>query len=227
MVYITGDIHGDLKPIYDLFKRYEPKEDDVIVILGDVVVNYTGTLRDVVMKDRMKKMRTTFFCIHGNHENRPQNIASYREKEWNGGIVLYEDDYPNIIFPVDGDIFDIEGKRCIVIGGAYSVDKYYRLRNGYKWWPDEQPSLQIKEYVEKQLSENKIDVVFSHTCPAKYIPTECFLSGIDQSKVDNSTEEWLDTIEDKLEYEAWYLGHWHTNKRIDKMHFLFHDVEVL
>ena len=63
--------------------------------------------------------------------------------------------------------------------------------------------------------------------PAKYIPTECFLSGIDQSKVDNSTEEWLDTIEDKIEYEAWYLGHWHTDKRIDKMHFLFHDVEVL
>lgn len=76
-------------------------------------------------------------------------------------------------------------------------------------------------------SENKVDVVFSHTCPAKYIPTECFLSGIDQSRVDNSTEEWLDTIEDKIEYEAWYLGHWHTDKRIDKMHFLFHDVEVL
>ena len=33
--------------------------------------------------------------------------------------------------------------------------------------------------------------------------------------------------EDKIEYEVWYLGHWHTDKRIDKMHFLFHDVEVL
>ena len=96
-----------------------------------------------------------------------------------------------------------------------------------KSWLDEQPSPKIKEYVEKQLSENKVDVVFSHTCSAKYIPTECFLSVIDQSRVDNSTEEWLDTIEDKIEYEAWYLGHWHTDKRIDKMHFLFHDVEVL
>ena len=67
-----------------------------------------------------------------------------------------------------------------------------------KWWPDEQPSPEIKEYVEKQLDEKEIDVVFTHTCPAKYIPTECFLSGIDQSKVDNSTEEWLDTIEDKI-----------------------------
>lgn len=96
-----------------------------------------------------------------------------------------------------------------------------------KSWLDEQPSPKINEYVEKQLSENKVDVVFSHTCPAKYIPTECFLSGIDQSRVDNSTEERLDTIEDKIEYESWYLGHWHTDKRIDKMHFLFHGVEVL
>lgn len=101
------------------------------------------------------------------------------------------------------------------------------LHDMHKWWPDEQPSQAIKEYVEQQLVENKIDIVFSHTCPAKYIPTECFLSCIDQSKVDNSTEQWLDTIEDDLEYEAWYLGHWHTDKRIDKMHFLFHGVEIL
>ncbi len=104
---------------------------------------------------------------------------------------------------------------------------FYRLRYGYKWWPDEQPSPEIKKYVENQLAKREINVVFSHTCPSKYIPAECFLSGVDQSKVDNSTEEWLDTIEDKLEYEAWYLGHWHTDKRIDKLHFLFHGIETL
>lgn len=227
MVYITGDIHGSLEPIYALFEKYSPSEEDIVVILGDVGVNYTGTLRDIGIKRAMNKLGSTFFCIHGNHENRPQNIATYKEKEWNGGRVMYEDDFPNILFPIDGDIFELEGKNCIVIGGAYSVDKFYRLRYGYKWWPDEQPSPEIKEYVENQLAKREINVVFSHTCPSKYIPTECFLSGVDQSKVDNSTEEWMDTIEDKLEYEAWYLGHWHTDKRIDKMYFLFHGVETL
>ena len=227
MVYITGDIHGSLEPIYDLFDRFSPSENDIVVILGDVGINYTGTLQDIGMKRAMSRLRSTFFCIHGNHENRPQNIASYKEKEWNGGRVMYEDDFPSILFPIDGEIFELEGKKCIVIGGAYSVDKLYRLRYGYKWWPDEQPLPEIKEYVENQLAKREINVVFSHTCPSKYIPTECFLSGIDQSKVDNSTEEWLDTIEDKLEYEAWYLGHWHTDKRIDKMYFLFHGIETL
>lgn len=227
MVYITGDIHGSLEPVYELFERFSPSKDDTVVILGDVGINYTGTLRDIVIKDEMNKLGATFFCIHGNHENRPQNIASYRETEWKGGRVLYEESFPYILFPVDGDIFELEGKKCIVIGGAYSVDKFYRLRNGYKWWPDEQPSPSVKEYVEKQLSENKIDVIFSHTCPFKYIPTECFLPSIDQSTVDNSTEQWLDTIEDKIDYTAWYMGHWHIDKRIDRMHFLFHGVERL
>lgn len=37
----------------------------------------------------------------------------------------------------------------MVIGGAYSVDKFYRLSRGMKWWPDEQSSPAIKEeYIE-------------------------------------------------------------------------------
>ena len=85
----------------------------------------------------------------------------------------------------------------------------------------------VEEYVEEQCWTHPVDVVFSHPCPYKYVPTECFLPGIDQSTVDNSTEHWLDTIEEMLDYKAWYLGHWHINKRIDKLHFLMHDVEML
>lgn len=53
------------------------------------------------------------------------------------------------------------------------------------------------------------------------------MSCLDQSTVDNSTELWLDTIEKMLNYNAWYCGHWHIEKRIDKMHFLFESTETL
>ena len=75
--------------------------------------------------------------------------------------------------------------------------------------------------------KNKIDIVFSHTCPKKYIPVEALLKGLNQATVDGTTEEWFDKIEDSLDYKAWYCGHWHIDKRIDKMHFLFHSVEDL
>ena len=227
MIYITGDIHCSAEPIYELYEKYHPTAEDIIVILGDVGVNYTGRLQDRILKENLSALKSVFFCIHGNHENRPQNIGTYKEKNWNGGKVLYEEDFPDILFPVDGDIFELENKKCLVIGGAYSVDKLYRIRMGYNWWPDEQPTPAIKEYVEKQIKTNKTDIVFSHTCPFKYIPSECFLPSTDQSKVDNSTEKWLDTIEEAIDYKAWYAGHWHINKHTDKMHFLFHDVEML
>ena len=83
--------------------------------------------------------------------------------------------------------------------------------------------------MEKQLEKRnfKIDTVLSHTCPLRYEPTEVFLSGLDQSTVDQSTEEWLGKIEAALDYRKWLCGHFHTTKTIDKMRFLFQGVEVL
>ena len=72
----------------------------------------------------------------------------------------------------------------------------------------------------------EFDVILSHTCPLKYVPIEMFLPGINQSKVDSSTEEWLDKIEEVADYKSWYCGHWHTDKRVDRMHFLFRGVET-
>lgn len=226
MIYYTGDIHGSKFEIVRFCMRFKPTKDDTIIILGDVGANYFGDERDTALKTAFAKLNPTILCIHGNHEIRPWNIPTYKTKEWNGGIVWYEEDYPNILFAKDGEIYNIEGRRHLVIGGAYSVDKHYRLHRGYGWWEDEQPSEEIKRYVEQQIKEKEFDVILSHTCPFKYEPIESFLPGIDQSTVDSSTEEWLDKIEEMADYKAWYCGHWHINKLIDKIHFLFHDFET-
>jgi ser/thr protein phosphatase family protein len=52
-------------------------------------------------------------------------------------------------------------------------------------------------------------------------------SMIDQSSVDDSTERWLDEIEKTANYKAWLCGHWHIDKRIDKLSFLFDDIVAL
>ena len=147
MIYYTGDIHGSTIEIVTFCERFNPTKDDTIVILGDVGANYFGNERDVAFKAAFAKLEPTILCIHGNHEIRPQNIPTYQTKEWNGGTVWYEKAYSNILFAKDGEIFDIEGTKHLVIGGAYSVDKAYRLARGYGWWADEQPSDEIKRYI--------------------------------------------------------------------------------
>lgn len=70
----------------------------------------------------------------------------------------------------------------------------------------------------------RIDAVLSHTEPLKYEPVEVFLSCVDQSTVNKSTEQWLDSMEDRLTYKRWYAGHYHTEKTIDKLMLLFESI---
>lgn len=227
MIFLTGDIHGNPRQIQLFLKKIKLTEKDTIVLLGDVGANYYGNNKDKFLKNILSSYASNFLCIHGNHEMRPEKIAGYKPKLWNGGRVLVSDDYPNILFAEDGEVYDLEGYKALAIGGAYSVDKFYRLERGFGWWADEQPSEQTKRKVEDVVAKGGIDIILSHTCPYKYRPTEMFISGLDQSTVDESTELWLDKIEEAVDYKEWYCGHWHTDKRIDKMHFLFRTFEML
>ena len=229
ITYITGDTHGKFDRIDEFCRRIQPAADDTLIILGDAGFNYYRNKRDAATKAFASGFPCTLFCIHGNHEIRPQNIPTYKERVYHGGRVLYEEAYPNIVFAIDGEIYDFDGFKCIVIGGAYSVDKYYRLARGWAWFSDEQPSDEIKRRVEERLeAENYcVDIVLSHTCPLRYQPIEAFISTLDQSTVDASTEEWLGKLEEKLTYKKWYCGHFHIAKRIDRIQFMFEDFDVL
>jgi 3-oxoacid CoA-transferase subunit A len=229
MTYITGDTHGSSERIKQFCRVMETTKADTMIVLGDAGFNYYGGARDAKIKAKACTFPIRLFCIHGNHEIRPQNIPSYKETEFCGGHVLYEPEYPDLLFAIDGEVYELDGLQCIAIGGAYSVDKFYRLEKGYGWWPDEQPSPEIKAAVEQKLEamNYRVDIILSHTCPRKYEPVETFLDFIDQSTVDKATEDWLDEIEAKTDYRKWYCGHYHTRKHIDRMQFMFEDFDVL
>lgn len=224
-VFLTGDTHGRFSRVVSFCQEHHLTADDVLIILGDVGLNYFGDRQDDRGKTELAALPCTFFCIHGNHEARPTPKLGYQQTTYRGGKVWAQDDYPNILFAIDGEVFDFAGKSCLVIGGAYSVDKYYRLARGWHWFEDEQPSPEIRQKVEAVLAQRnwQVDVVLSHTCPIQYEPIEVFLAMIDQRKVDKSTEEWLGKIEESLTYDKWFCGHYHTSKSIDKLRFMFED----
>ena len=175
MIYITGDTHGRFERIENFCQMNSTSKDDIMIILGDAGINFSGPMYDSLKKKLLEELPITIFSIHGNHEQRPYTIDGYKEKQWHGGTVYVEEEYPSLLFAKDGEIFDLDGKKTIVMGGAYSIDKAIRITYGWGWWEDEQPSEEIKAYVEEQLDKSgwNIDVVLSHTTPLKYEPVEC------------------------------------------------------
>ena len=227
MIYITGDKHADFREVFYFCYANDTSLDDILIVLGDAGINYYANEKDYMLKNSLLQYPITFFCIHGNHEQRPENIKTYKTKKFHDGIVYYEEDYPNILFAKDGEVYNFNNHKVLAIGGAYSVDKYFRLAMGYNWYENEQPNAATKSRVKEVLNNmnNKIDIILSHTCPYKYLPREMFLDGIDQSTVDYSTEHFLNEIENTVDYNLWYCGHYHTDKEIDKIIFMFHKIE--
>lgn len=226
MIYITGDTHGDFEHIVDFCDYSLTTKEDILIILGDSGINYFLNDSDYQLKEQLSELPITLFCIHGNHEERPFMISTYEEDEWHGGIVYVESEFPNIIFAKDGEIYDFDGKRAIVIGGAYSIDKYSRISNNSPWFETEQPDEEIIKYVEYQLERCRweVDYVFTHTAPLKYEPTDLFLDNIDQRLIDKTTEKWLDSIENRLSYLRWYCGHYHIDRDTGRIMLLFQEI---
>lgn len=228
--YITGDTHGDFERIRCFCEENGTSKEDVMIILGDAGINYYMDGRDRILKEELSEIDITLFCVHGNHEERPLESAGfYEEKIWNEGIIYFEENYPNILFPKDGEIYDFNGKSVMPIGGAYSVDKYYRIANGMPWFDTEQPDDVIKEYVESQLEKAgwKVDIILSHTVPIEVEPTWAFIPGLAQEEVDKSTEIWLQSIYDKLDFEQWFAGHYHVEAEESGVRIMYEDYDEI
>lgn len=222
-IYLTGDTHGDMNRVINFANKINASENDIFIILGDVGLNYYGNYRDINLKKQISNIKATLFCIHGNHEMNPEYMKSMKTKEYFNGIVFYEENFPNILYAKDGEIYNINDKSFIVLGGAYSVDKFIRLEMGAKWFQDEQMSNDVKDRCIENIKSNnwKIDYVLSHTTPYNYMPIDMFLSSIDQSKVDKSMENWLQYIEDNLTYKHWYAGHYHCERTTNNLTIMF------
>lgn len=234
----TGDTHGGvganirISNIQKNMSEYKPNETGVI-ILGDAGLNFYLNKTDKKQKRMLNAQEYTIYCVRGNHEERPENIDTYHlEYDANvGNMVWIEEEFPNIKFFVDGGNYVIDGHPCLVIGGGYSVDKYWRLqRAGYSaaeaniadpkkcgWFKDECLTQEEMSAILESNKGKKFDFVLSHTCPFSWQPTDLFLGCIDQTAVDNSMEIWMDVLKETFNWNIWLFGHYHAD-RIERPH---------
>lgn len=222
---ITGDIHGNLERFttlpYDTSKRAET----AIILLGDAGFNYYGrhksgkvypNNKDLKMKEDAEVLGYTFYCVRGNHEFRPEHlpniILEYDENVQ--GEVYYEPKYPHIKYFKNWGKYQIGEWKTAVIGGAYSVDKFYRLGRHWQWFDDEQLSPQEQTDCKTELAYDSYDLILTHTCPISWQPTDLFIPTLDQSTVDSSTEKFLEDMRSYLDFNIWLFGHYHQDRYV-------------
>ena len=62
MIYFTGDTHGSFERVESFCERMKTKRDDILIILGDAGINFSG-LRYDRLKKELRKMELIMYWL--------------------------------------------------------------------------------------------------------------------------------------------------------------------
>lgn len=238
-VYITADTHGiadEFRKLRDFALDKDLCEEDIIIIAGDAGLYYGGHSYGSGRKI-LSQTPCRFLILRGNHDDRICDVIREfpNEDVWAhqsvlGNDVFYDKRYPTILYALDGGgLYDIYGEKVLFVPGAYSIDKQYRLDHGFPYNPHEQLTTSEMDALLGIAEENPDIVgVIAHTAPLSWEPhyQDLFFSSVDQSKVDKTTDRFLDALIERLpQLKYYYFGHFHDDRSCgERGRMLYRDI---
>lgn len=223
-VFVTGDVHGVAEYGASRFSsRAWPlgrmlTRDDTVIVAGDFGFIWSGSNTDKYWLDWFESKPWTTCFVDGNHENH-HLLAGLPIREWNGGLV--HEARPHVLHLMRGEVFDIAGNTVLAMGGAASHDRQWR-REGKTWWPEEMPSESEMKRCRASLDcvGWKVDYVVTHEAPSDLADELCM--ECNREFYDDSLQAFLGELDGRLDYRAWFFGHYHGDKWCDAKHRLIY-----
>lgn len=224
MINITGDTHGEQARFNELAKYGETEwtDKDYLIVSGDFGYLFLNNSMENVFLNKLEEKPYTICFCDGNHENHAE-LNKFPVEIWNGGKV--HKIRKNVIHLMRGQIYEIDGKKILTFGGAYSIDRAQR-KEGYSYWREEIPNnSEYKEATENIKKHNyEVDYIITHTAPREII----MRMGKFPDPHDMELTGYLEWIMYNVKFKKWFFGHWHDERTInDKFRAIFFDVEVI
>lgn len=206
MVYITGDMHGEIERYYDPAVK-KLKKNDVLIVCGDFGFIWDNSPAEKKNLKWIGKRKFKTLFVEGCHDNY-KLLEQFPKTELFGGSARKIND--NIYQLMRGEIYNIDGKKFFAFGGGESDDYDERINADF-WWSDEQPSIrEVSEAVERLNSCGcEIDYVITHDVPGA-------LNGAVDINADKLSyiHKFLDAVSKKCDFKMWFFGKYHVDKQI-------------
>ena len=238
-VYVTGDCHA----VFDkLWYNRNLSAGDYVIVCGDFGLLWADNDYYRNCCKKFENVPYTVLWVDGNHENYDM-LGRFEIEKWNGGLVqhIVRD---KVLHLCRGQIFNIEGKSFLALGGASSHDisdgildkddpewklkayelertgrRMYRVK-GLSWWEQELPTeaelLSMREVLKQVTS---VDYIISH----------CASSSIEERmgySEHNRLTDFLNEVETRIKLKHWFFGHHHHDEVIDDKHTLLYNSVV-
>lgn len=220
-ILLAGDTHANTEHVKYLIKTAQEQDCDRIFQVGDFGYFESekwGLEYLELINDAAERANVVIYFLRGNHDNIKLLLENYQDDADHEGFLMVRS---NILFAPDGHCWEWGGKRFIVFGGAYSVDKDYRLAqerydsehlgvdcSGTHWFPDEEMTAEAFRNAIVA-APNTVDFMLTHDKPRMSNPgwnrkdlEECWPN-------QNRIQEAVDALKPHL------LVHGHLHYRYD------------
>jgi len=221
-VFLTGDTHRDVD-VHKLDSKVFPMQhtlsrSDHLIVLGDFGCVWDGGKTDNWWLDWHESKAYTTLFVPGNHENY-ELLRSYPEEQYHGGIVRKI--RPHVMMLERGEVFTFDGCKFFCMGGAQSHDMWCRVP-GRSWWADEMPSDAEYEKAVKNLTDHHlcVDYILTHCAPDSIQDKLDRYGSYEHDKLTNFLEY---CVKEKIEYWAWFFGHYHVDRIVEPGHVAVYD----
>lgn len=220
MVYITGDIHGDIERFHSpAFNKL--KKGDTLIVCGDFGFVWNDSKKEKNILKWLGKRKYNIAFVDGCHDNY-SILNSLEETEWCGGKV--HNISGRLYHLIRGGVFTIEDDKYFVFGGGES-DDYEERVTANNWWKEEQPTKEEVEIAEKNLEAvgYNVDYIITHDAPRA-------LNGVVDIDADKQSfiHMFLDSVCKKCKFSVWYFGKYHMDKIVPpRYRAMFHDVTAV
>lgn len=211
MIYVTGDMHGDIA-CFNKRALTKLKKHDYLVVCGDFGFLWDGSRREKRLLKWIGKRRYTVLFVEGTHDNM-ELLSQYPVTQWQGGAV--REISGKLRQLCRGSVFEIDGEKLFAFGGGESDDAAHRLP-GRSWWSEELPSVEEIDIARSNLKAagNAVDYIVTHQCSRRI---KSFLAMREHEA--NILDTFLDEVRENCTYRQWFFGGYHRNKRIPPSEF--------
>lgn len=213
MVYVTGDLHGDIDRLFDRQWR-KLKAGDTVIVCGDFGFLWNSDKEEKEVIKYLGSRKYTVAFLDGTHDNY-DSINRCRQTVWKGGLVHRISE--NLIHLCRGQIYNVEGKSIFTFGGGESVDKDMRLDSG-KWWRQEIATPEEMAEGAKLLDQNDrtVDFILTHEPPAPVKSAMQLRRG--ETELITKINGYFDQISRLCKFRHWYFGSLHEDRTITPKH---------
>lgn len=204
MIYITGDIHGDLEAFSER-RLGQLKKGDKLIVTGDFGFVWDNSKEELKALQKLAKKKYDILFVEGAHENFEQ-LRKYPEAD----LYLskaYKLDH-NIYCLKRGEIYTIDGHSVFALGGGLPP---------YMSEDEAEPALsmpsddELKYAVDNIRSHSRrVDIIVTHEAPASVKKL------IDRSAVINDLNIFLDTVLHNTGFKKWYFGSLHRDRKVSE-----------